>query len=140
MNKVILTGRAVATPETRTTQTGKLRATFTLAVPRTWKRDETDFFQIVTWGKTAGVAEKYIAKGQRLTIDARLEVYKWQDQDGNKKSIVQIVAENIELGERPKERKDGYRDRASEKKKEKDFDDEFAGEFAEDMGDDELPF
>ena len=98
MNKVILMGRLTRDPEVRYTQTSNtLVATFSLAVNRRFTREgdtqTADFINIVAWGKTGEFCSKYFKKGQQVGIIGRIQTRTWEDQQGQKRYITEVVAE-----------------------------------------------
>lgn len=103
MNKVQLTGRLTADPELKrySNEKGELVvANYSLAVPRRFKKEETDFFRCVSFGKTAEFLEKYIKKGSRIVVAGRLQQDRWTDKEtGNERSTVVVIADEIEFGE-----------------------------------------
>lgn len=100
LNVTVLMGRATADPETRMTQNGNQRTTFTLAVDRGYGENKTtDFIPIVTWKKTAEFAEKYVRKGGLYAVDGKLTTRKYTTKDGQNRTAFEVVAENIHFGE-----------------------------------------
>lgn len=104
MNKAILIGRLTRDPETRYTQSGTAVCTFTLAVDRRFaRRDENngqptaDFIPIVVWSKLAEVCGNNLTKGRRVGVDGRIQVRTYDAQDGTKRYVTEIVAENVEF-------------------------------------------
>ena len=102
MNKVILMGRLARDPEVRYSQGNEpfAVARYTLAVNKRFKRAgeaDADFITCVAFGKTGEFAEKYFRKGQMISIVGRLQVRSWDDQNGQKRYITEVVADNIEL-------------------------------------------
>lgn len=99
MNRVVLTGRMGKDAELRQTNSGKSVANFSLAVQKRIKptdgSPDSDWFNIVVWGQSAEYAAQYLGKGRLIAVDGRLETKKWQDQNGNSRESVEIVAENI---------------------------------------------
>ena len=96
MNTVSLIGRLTADPEMRYLESGKAIASFSIAITRT--RDESDFFDVQAWDKTAEVIVQYCKKGSQIGIEGRLKQERWKDRDsGNNRSKVIIVANRIEL-------------------------------------------
>lgn len=98
MNKVILMGRLTKDPEVKYVQGANTFtvARYTLAVNRRFKRDgepEADFIACVAFGKSAEFVEKYLAKGQQIAIQGRLQFETWTDQNGNKHYSTNVVAE-----------------------------------------------
>ena len=85
-----------ADPEVRYLESGKAIATFSIAIPRT--RDESDFFDVQAWEKTAEVIAQYCKKGSQIGIEGRLKQERWKDRDsGNNRSKVMVIATRIEL-------------------------------------------
>ena len=98
MNKVILMGRLTRDPEVRYTQnTNTLVASFSLAVNRRFTRQgeerQADFFNIVAWNKTGEFCSKYFKKGQQVGVIGRLQTRTWDDQNGTKHYITEVIAE-----------------------------------------------
>ena len=98
MNKVILMGRLTRDPEVRYTQTNNtLVASFSLAVNRRFTREgdtqTADFINIVAWGKTGEFCSKYFKKGQQVAIVGRLQTRTWEDQQGQKRYVTEVIAE-----------------------------------------------
>lgn len=101
MNSVSLVGRLTKDPELRFTATGKAVATFSLAVNRTFsKSDEADFFNIVTWQKTAENCANYLAKGQQVGVLGRLQSRSYENKEGRRIFVVEVVANEVEFLER----------------------------------------
>ena len=98
MNKVILMGRLTRDPEVRYTQTNNtLVASFSLAVNRrfVWQGEErqADFINIVAWSKLGEFCSKYFKKGQQVAVTGRLQTRTWDDDQGQKHYITEVVAE-----------------------------------------------
>lgn len=105
MNTVNVIGRLVADPELRYTAGGVAVVTVTIAVDRRFKTEggekQTDFFDVVAWRHSAEYASNYLVKGQRVGVTGRLQQRTWVQQDGQKRSKVEIVAEYIQGLDRP---------------------------------------
>ncbi len=97
MNKVILVGRLAQDPEVRYTQTGKAVASFSLAVTRPMQRDATDFIPIVAWEKLAEICGNNLTKGRRILVEGRLQIRSYEGNDGQKRRVSEVVAQNIEF-------------------------------------------
>lgn len=98
MNNVSLIGRLTADPELKTTQSGVAVTSFDLAVDRYWNGEKsTDFFTVVAWRKTAELAAQYLEKGRQAGVRGRLQTRKYEDKHGNKRSKVEIVAEELDF-------------------------------------------
>ena len=102
MNIAVLIGRLTRDPELRyIPSTGKAVANFAIAVdrPYTSKSGErmTDFFNIVVWGKQAENCANYLAKGRLVGIKGTIENRSYENQNGEKKYVTEIVAENVQF-------------------------------------------
>ncbi len=98
MNKVILMGRLTRDPEVRYTQTNNtLVASFSIAVNRRFTRPgeerQADFINIVAWSKLGEFCSKYFKKGQQVGVIGRLQVRNWEDEQGQKRYVTEVVAE-----------------------------------------------
>jgi len=108
-NKVILMGNLTRDPELRYTPSGKAVANFSIAVNRRFRtddqvREETDFFDIVVFGKQAENCSEYLRKGRPVLVDGRLQQRRWETDDGQKRSKVEVVAMTVQfLGSRGQE-------------------------------------
>ena len=105
LNKVFLIGRLTRDPELRYTTSGQAVTTFGLATSRTYmakdgKKEETCFVNIVTWGKQAEVCAEYLKKGNLIFIEGRLQYRKWETQDGEKRSTIEVVVINFQFLEK----------------------------------------
>ena len=107
LNKVFILGNLTRDPELRQTPSGQNVATFGVATNRIWgsptgKQTQTEFHNIVVWGRLAEIAHQYLAKGRLVLVEGRLNTRTWQDQQtGQKRSRTEIVAETMQLGPRP---------------------------------------
>ena len=97
MNKVVLMGRLTRDPEVRyTTNNNTLVCTFSLAVNRRFKQEgqpDADFINIVAWSKTGEFCSKYFKKGQQVGIIGRIQTRTWDDDQGQKHYVTEVVAE-----------------------------------------------
>lgn len=107
LNKVMIIGHLGKDPEMRYTPSTRPVTTFTVAVSRSWnsadgeRHSETEWFNIVAWGNLAEICKQYLAKGQQVYIEGRLQTRHWDDKEGQKHTSVEIVAnEMMMLGER----------------------------------------
>ncbi|KPV48946.1 single-stranded DNA-binding protein, partial [Kouleothrix aurantiaca] len=88
LNKVMIIGRLGKDPEMRYTPGGSPVTTFSVAAGRQWKdgsgdmREETEWFNIVTWNKLAEICNEHLRKASRVYIEGRLQTRQWPDQDG----------------------------------------------------------
>ena len=103
LNNVNIMGRLTRAPELRQTQSGTSVASFSLAVERDLKNQdgqkETDFFDVVAWRQTADFVSRYFQKGQLVAVNGRLQTRTWQDNNGNNRKTVEIVAERAYFAE-----------------------------------------
>lgn len=101
INRIVLLGRATKDPETRATNAGKMVSTFTLACERDFKSAngdrEVDFIPIICWAKTSEIVEKYVNKGNMIAIDGRLQIRTYEDKEGKKRTIAEVVADRVQL-------------------------------------------
>ena len=109
MNKIILIGRMTKNAEVRYTQSNKAVAQFSLAVNRLGNK-ETDFINIIAWDKLGEIVQKYTHKGSLIAVEGRLQTRTYEDNNGNKKYITEVVANNINLLE-PKNKQEQTEER-----------------------------
>ena len=101
LNNVSLSGRLVATPELKQTNSGKAVTSFCVAVDRVYDRTNppeqtADFINCTAWGKTAEFVSKYFDKGSQIIVRGRLATRSWTDTETNKKrSATDVVAEDV---------------------------------------------
>jgi single-strand DNA-binding protein len=101
-NTVSIVGNLTREPELRFTPSGQATATFGIAVNRTWtdrqsqeRRESTSFFDVVCWGTLAENAATSLARGTRVVVTGRLDQRSWESQEGERRSKVEITAEEI---------------------------------------------
>jgi len=105
-NKVILIGNLTADPELKQTQNGISVTSFSLAVSRRYSSKSTenapqaDFINIVAWRNTAEFITKYFQKGKSILIVGSLQSRSWTDQNGQKRYVTEVVAEEAQFVER----------------------------------------
>ena len=104
LNKVILMGRLTADPELKHTPSNVAVCSFSLAVNRSFNKDETDFFDIVAWRNTAEFVSKYFTKGQQMALSGRLQTRTWEDRNGSKRKTVEVVADEVFFADSKRER------------------------------------
>ncbi len=100
LNRIILIGRLAQDPELRYTQTeGVAVATFSIAVERPFSNQkgekEVDFIRIVVWRKQAETCANYLSKGRMVAVEGRLQVRSYEDRDGIKRTIAEVVASGV---------------------------------------------
>jgi single-strand DNA-binding protein len=105
-NKVILVGRLTRDPESKALPSGQTLTSFGMATNRYYndksgqRQEQTDFHNIVTFGKLAEIASQYLSKGSLALIEGRIQTRSWQDQNGNKAYRTEIIGERMQLGPR----------------------------------------
>ena len=106
LNKVFVLGNLTRDPEIRTLPSGQSVASFGIATNRFFtdksgqKQQQTEYHNIVLFGKLAEIAKSFLTKGSLALIEGRLQTRSWEDSSGNKRSRTEIVAERIQLGPR----------------------------------------
>lgn len=106
VNRVVLTGRLTRDPEKRVIPSGNSVVEFSIAVDKRFKKEgEPDayFFRVKAWGKTADFVANYATKGRLVAVDGRLEQRKYQASDGQNREIIEVVAEDVNLLDRPRD-------------------------------------
>jgi single-strand DNA-binding protein len=105
LNKALILGRVTAEPQLRTTPSGTSVATFSIATNRVWKgkdgkQEETEFHNIVAWGRTAEIASQFLTKGAMVYVEGRIQTRSWQDKQGQTRKTTEIICEQLQLGPR----------------------------------------
>ncbi len=101
LNKVMLIGYLGRDPEVRYTSSGRAVATFTVATSQRWKdqdgtdQERTEWHKIVAWGKLGEICGEYLSKGKQIFLEGRIQSREWEDQDGNKRTTYEIIANDI---------------------------------------------
>jgi single-strand DNA-binding protein len=108
VNKVILIGNLGKDPEIRYTPSGQAVATFSIATTDKWRdkegqtQERTDWHNIVLWGRQAELAKEYLRKGRPVYIEGRIQTRSYEDKEGVKKWVTEIIAQRMQfLGGRP---------------------------------------
>lgn len=103
-NNVTITGNATREPELRFTPSGQAVANFGVAVNRRWQNRQTQeweeavsFFDVTAWAQLAENVAETVAKGTRVTVSGRLDQRSWENQEGEKRSKVEIVADDVAI-------------------------------------------
>lgn len=97
-NRVILVGNLTKDPEIKYTPSGQQLAKFGLAVSRAFsKTNETDFFNIVAWGKLAEICGQYLHKGKQVLIEGEIQTRTYETQEGQKRYTFDIRANNMQM-------------------------------------------
>lgn len=109
LNKVFLIGNLTRPPELRYTPSGTAVADLRLAVNRGYttqggeRREETCFLTVVVWAKQAESCSEYLDKGSPILVEGRLQTRDWETKDGQKRSVVEVVAERVQFMGRGKQ-------------------------------------
>jgi len=139
LNRVVLIGRLTRDPELRYTPNGIAVVTLTLAVDRRYTNQqgnrETDFIRIVAWRQLAELCANYLKKGRLAGVDGRLQIRSFDNSEGRRVTVAEVVAEDVRFLEPAGSRQEGRPESDSS------ADDPFAqdGETI-DISDDDLPF
>lgn len=103
VNKVILLGNLGKDPEVRHLENGRAVANFSLATSEVYKNKNgekvttTEWHNIVMWSPLAEIAEKYLKKGNQVYLDGKIQTRTYDDKDGNRKYITEIVVQNLNM-------------------------------------------
>lgn len=99
LNCAIIMGRLTADPELRTTGNGTSVTSFSVAVDRRFQRQgeekQTDFINVVAWRQTAEFVTRYFHKGSMIAVQGSIQTRNYEDKNGNKRTAVEIVADNV---------------------------------------------
>lgn len=102
LNTAILMGRLVADPELRQTPNGVSVCAFRIAVNRRYSKDgeqQVDFIDIVAWRQSAEFVSRYFSKGRMIIVEGSIQTRNYEDKNGNKRTAVEVVANNVQFGE-----------------------------------------
>ena len=144
MNRTVLVGRLTKDPDLRYTNSGKAVANFTLAVNRSFKNaqgeQEADFIMCQIWGKPAESLANYMSKGSRIGVDGRIQTRNYENDQGHRVYVTEVVADNVQFLESKSEQQGQTKQQhqASYTKKEKKQDSGHTEPL--DISDDDLPF
>ena len=101
LNKVMIIGNVGTDPEMRFTPNGNPVTSFRLATSRTYttvegeRKQETEWFDVVTWNRLAENCNQFLTKGQRAYVEGRLRTRSWDGQDGQRHSRIEIIAKRV---------------------------------------------
>lgn len=109
LNKAILMGRLTRDPESRYTPNGNVPVvSFSIAVERNYSGSNrervTDFIDIVAWRRTAEFVSQWFTKGMMIVVVGSIQTRRWQDKNGNNRTSVEVVADEVQFGESKKSR------------------------------------
>lgn len=112
MNQFIGIGRLTADPDFNVTNSGVSVCKFTLAINRPYQQNgetQTDFLNVVAWRTLADNCDKYLKKGRQCAVTGSVQVRNYNDQNGNKRYVTEIIAEHVEfLGSKDNSANDDY--------------------------------
>lgn len=100
-NKVQLIGNLGMNPEIKPLEDGKKLAKFSMATNESYKNskgekiEETQWHNLIAWGKTAEIIEKYVQKGDEVAVEGKLKNSSYEDKDGNKRYVTEVVVNEI---------------------------------------------
>ena len=103
VNKVILVGHLGADPDMRYTPSGQGVCELRLATSESWndkngqRQERTEWHRVVVWGKRAEICSKYLAKGRQVYIEGRIQTRNYDDKDGNKRYITEVIANDVQF-------------------------------------------
>jgi single-strand DNA-binding protein len=103
LNKVLLVGNLTKDPELRFVPSGQAVANLRLATNRKYKagsgewKEEVTYVSVEVWGKSAEACGEYLKKGSPLLVEGRLKLKEWTAQDGQKRSLLEVVAERVQF-------------------------------------------
>ncbi len=108
INRVVITGRLTNDPELRTTPSGKQVVGVSVAVQKRFKptdpnEKDAHFFRVTCWGRDAEFLANYAHKGRMVGIEGRLEQRRYTGNDGIEREVVEIIADNVALLDRPRD-------------------------------------
>lgn len=95
LNIITIQGRLCADPEMRSTSGGKTVVSVTVAVDRDYQKGEADFVPVVAWNQTGTFLDEHFTKGQMILVTGRLQIRSYNDKEGNKRTIAEVVADRI---------------------------------------------
>lgn len=111
LNHITIMGRITRDIELRRTNSGVAVASFNVAVDRDFGQNgqkETDFIDCVAWRQTGEFVERNFSKGKMIVVSGRLQIRKWEDKNGNKRTTAEVVADNVYFGDSKKDAGDKY--------------------------------
>ena len=106
LNRAQIIGNLTRDPELRQTSGGQNVTSFGVATNRVWKdasgakQEETEFHNIVAWGRLAEICAQYLRKGSKVFVEGRLRTRDWEGQDGQKRRTTEIITENMVMLDR----------------------------------------
>lgn len=147
VNKVILLGRLGKDPELSYIPSGQSVAKFTMATNRSYKdksgewKEETDWHNIVAWGKLGEICAQYLAKGRQAYVEGQIRTRSWEDREGKKRTTTEIIAnEVVLLGSRGEDAPEAASRAAGASPSGASREDSSGGSGSPEITDDDIPF
>ena len=103
MNSVSLIGNLTFKPELKKTQSGKSVVNITVAINRGYNREQVDFIPVIAWEKVAENVVNYLDKGSKVAVDGSLQSREYENKDGKRITVIEVVARNITFLSAPKQ-------------------------------------
>jgi single-strand DNA-binding protein len=106
LNKVMIIGNLGADPEMKYMSDGTAMTNFRVAVSRTYtnqsgeRKEETEWFRVVAWRKTAEICSQYLQKGSKVYVEGRLQTRSWDTPEGEKRYMTEVVADTVQFLDR----------------------------------------
>ena len=105
LNKVFIIGNLTRDPESRSLPNGTPISSFCVATNRVWKKDgeqqkDTQFHNVVAFGRLAEICNQYLKKGGLVLVEGRIQTRNWEAQDGAKRNKTEIIMESMQMGPR----------------------------------------
>ncbi|MCC6236188.1 MAG: single-stranded DNA-binding protein [Dehalococcoidia bacterium] len=103
LNKAMVIGHLGADPEMRYTANGNAVTTFNVATSRQFqgpdgeRREETEWFRVVTWNRLAETCSQYLSKGRLVYVEGRMQTRSWEGQDGQKRYTTELIAQEVKF-------------------------------------------
>lgn len=150
MNQCIFVGRLTKEVELRYTPNGVAVASFTIAIDRPFSssnnnnKPETDFANVVCWRALAENVANHVVKGQEVGVKARMQTRSFEDSSGNRRSVTEFIAEDVQFGQKPRSYYEQQGDsqsqqQSSNSRRQQTANDPLFGNVTE-VNDDKLPF
>ena len=138
INRVVLVGRITKDPELRKTQSGTSVVSFTIACNRRVpsQGQDADFINCVAWNKTADFMAQYVKKGALLGLEGRIQIRSYDDKDGKRVYVTEVVADSVQFLESKKQAENVQNEANTEPVMQND---EYT-DYAADIPTDDLPF
>ena len=114
INRITIVGRLTKDPEARHTNSGTAVTSFTVACERNFANakgeKETDFIPVITWRGLAENCGRYLSKGRLVAVDGTLQIRNYEANDGSRRFIAEIIAENVQFVEKAEKKEDSFDD------------------------------